>query len=894
MRSNGTHFQLDGTAVSVWGQEQRTLRLQCEGDIGSDLLPRTVRYVESLGRPFRLDLEVLSPERYVDPREMIGQAMSLRMRSRSGDERHFHGIAAQAVLAGHSGYCFRYRIRVRPPLWFLTQSTNCRTFRGLSVTGIIREVLSQHGITDCRYLTSEELYPAREFAAQYRESDFNFVSRLMERAGLYYVHQHGDTRCELVIADSIARLASDPVELRYASQIAVDDPIGRVSSLRRALRFRPGRVALSDYNYEGPEEMLVERPHGAHACESGYEVFDGEGRFQTMEEAEQAARIRLEQIRIRSETLYASTSSQMLSPADTFTLTDYPAEALNDRDMLVTGMDLRASTREYDNVMGVTEGARSIMPTRNMVPADDHGARGSGWDEADECLLRLVPCWDAAGARIEYRSQPRANRPRIRGPQTALVVGDGSPDSIDAGRSMADALGRVRVRFYWDQSPRGTPEDEGVLESAPAVRVSEAWAGKGYGTQHIPHIGQEVIVEFINGDPDRPIITGRVYNGRNRPPLDLPAQAYKTVVAEDFAGNQLIFDATPDNEHILLHCPKSNTSVSLGGKSDDGGFWGKTTGNENSFTIGNKHEVNIGNSTEISLGSAIGLAGGFQAEAFVGATVELGASYGFTASVGGTFEFSYQNAVSVARGTSYEHSSVDEVSDAEEDIVKCATMSHDLGGLRSMTLAGGGGAPGLPMSVVKLTPTKATMTVGPAADGLAPAAAASSLATKTALAGMIAGVLAGGTGILLSSAAMKWVTQPEDNPNTPETEGSYDGANWQAKALWGSAAALGAGFLASVAASMVMTRAMVTSSKSKMSREVTPGEIPKVELTPTYGKLAFGIDKKFMVTSGNASMACATNKIDVTPAGMVLQAGAAKLQLTPALLSMQAPMINCG
>jgi type VI secretion system secreted protein VgrG len=375
-----------------------------------------------------------------------------------------------------------YSATVRPWLWLLTQASNCRIFQDKTVPEIIKQVFRSHGLTDFEESLTEK-YAPREFVVQYRETDFNFVSRLMETEGIYYFFKHEATKHTLVLADSYS--AHDTVD-GYE-----DVPYIRPGSLQQALpdhldgwevaqQIEPGTVILNDFNFETPKSNLLAKRSAPNSHErADFEDYDYPGKYLKGADGETYARLRLEELNARYEQVKGTGNARGITVGSLLEPTNLPVESDN-REYLLTAARFAIEGPNYET--------------------QEHGNGG----EVFRCTFAAID------SKCPFRTGRGTPRPTVPGPQTATVVGE-------AGEEIwTDKYGRVKVQFHWDREGQ---RDE---NSSCWVRVTQMWAGSQWGAIHIPRIGQEVIVDFLEGDPDKPIITGRVYNADNMPPYPLP------------------------------------------------------------------------------------------------------------------------------------------------------------------------------------------------------------------------------------------------------------------------------------------------------------------------------------------------------------------------------------
>lgn len=488
---------------------------------GDQLLFHQMSGAEELGRLFQYVVDVVSSDEAIDPYQLLGENVTLRLDAQEDAPRYFNGYVSRMTQVGRLGGQAHYRFELRPWLWFLTRTSDCRIFQEMTVPDIILQVFRDHGFTDFESSLSET-YRTWEYCVQYRETDFNFVSRLMEQEGIYYYFKHEDGKHTLVLSDALSAHATIPgyEEIPYIppdeSEIEDRECVSDWSFTREVMS---GAYALQDYDFKLPRTNLLSAS-SAPAGHSGdaFEVYDYPGEYMAASEGEQYARLRLQEIAARHERKRAQANARGITPGALFTLADHPRDDQNAEHLIVA--------------------ASYVMHAANYESGGPSG--GPTFECSFEALVSSCP----------FRSARTTPKPAVQGPQTAVVVGK-SGEEI-----WTDEFGRVKVHFHWDRYGQA---DE---TSSCWVRVAQVWAGKGWGGMQLPRIGQEVLVEFLEGDPDRPIITGRVYNGVNTPPYELPSsQTISTVKSNSSKGgggfNELRFEDKKDEEQIFVHAQKN-------------------------------------------------------------------------------------------------------------------------------------------------------------------------------------------------------------------------------------------------------------------------------------------------------------------------------------------------
>lgn len=487
---------------------------------------------ERLGEPFRYEFHLLSEDSEIDFDSLLGTSMTMTMElgvESTPRERYFNGIITQVSHVGVVESYAHYVMIVRPRLWLMKQAADCRIFQNKTIPDIIKEVLQEGGVLIKDRLT--ENYPSVEYCVQYRESNFNFVSRLMEQEGIYYYFTHTATTHEMVLADSIS--AHQPISgtsvLPWSRAGVATWGVEHVWEFEPARAVTSGMTVLTDYDYNNPRLNLEVRTQklGSYDLEQG-EVYDYPGKYLTTAVGQSYARVRLEALQV----------AQSLSQGEG-----------NARGMAAGGLvEIAAHPRAVDNRKYLVVQSEMVIEVRKLdLDEDDDDSDGADIRRGFRSRFTVLP------SDIPFRSRPTTPRPVISGLHTATVVGS-------AGEEIwTDELGRIKVQFHWDRLGNN---DE---NSTCWMRVAQSWAGMGWGSSFIPRIGHEVVVQFLEGDPDRPLVTGSVYNADNTPPFSVPTQSgirtrtSKQGTVENF--NELRFEDEKDGEEIYFHAERDFTRI---------------------------------------------------------------------------------------------------------------------------------------------------------------------------------------------------------------------------------------------------------------------------------------------------------------------------------------------
>ncbi|VDC32775.1 type VI secretion system Vgr family protein [Pseudogemmobacter humi] len=508
---------------------------------------RRALVTEGLNRITAVSLEVLGKDRSLSLGDFVGKPMALAVAAPDGsDERRFAGLCISAEYLGTHNDHGRYLMEVRSRFWLLGRSRECRVFQGRTTPQIVQDVLTDYGLSGNLKNRLTQSYEPRDYCLQFRESDLDFLSRLMEEEGISYYFTHDGKAETMVLADEISGhdpLPGDPLEYSEAAAKS-GGSVNRVSDLRASALLTTGKVTLGDHNFEKSNPKLTAvraLPKGGHGHKD-YEAYIYPGRYRESGLGEARARVVMEAEAARHATLRGITDARHLTAGATAKIKGH-AQLAGSPEYLIT---LASHYFQADALEpGAGEGGGIELPP-------DMGQKA--------CLTKF----EVIPKAVPFRPAPETPWPEIPGVLTALVVGP-KDDEIHT-----DKYGRVRVQFFWDRLGK-SDEKAGVF-----VRVAQPWTGKNWGMQSIPRIGQEVLVGFENGDPDRPIILGMLYNANTMPPWPLPDNqtrtglrtnsskgggGYNELMFEDKKGKELVhFQAERDYEQKV----KNNATVTVG------------------------------------------------------------------------------------------------------------------------------------------------------------------------------------------------------------------------------------------------------------------------------------------------------------------------------------------
>ena len=557
---------------------------------GEDLSLTHLEGFDEISGTFAFRVGLVGPSVDVEAKALLGKPMAIEAES-GAPKRWFHGLVTEFKLVKIEDRLAHYEAELRPWLWLLGLTCDCRIFQNLSVVEIIEEIFGKYPQAKFEKRLQGS-YAPREYCVQYDESDLAFVQRLMEHEGIFYFFEYAEDGHLMVLTDAVAKLkpaegyASGPFHSEARPSRRDRDYL---SDWVATTSVRPLAYAHTDYDFEKPSLSLLAASSddplpgaftGEHYRQPGAHIELGRG--------DAVAAVRREELQAPHVRIVAAGTARGLASGCRFKLEGFPREDQNDAHIV-----LRADYRLID-------------PEHRTAAAP----------EAETYWVSLV----VAPAALPFRPPRLTPRPVMRGPQTATVVGPKGEEIF------TDQYARVKVQFHWDRLGK---RDE---NTTCFIRVSQAWAGAAWGFIQIPRIGQEVIVDFIEGDPDRPIITGRVYNAAQMPPYGLPANAtqsgwksnsslggggFNELMFEDKKGEELVnFQAEKD--HVLLvkndrsklvqHDQSdridNNAKHSVGVNLDEDVGNNKTTavGVDRTVTIGSNDTESVGKNRSLSVG----------------------------------------------------------------------------------------------------------------------------------------------------------------------------------------------------------------------------------------------------------------------------------------------------
>jgi type VI secretion system secreted protein VgrG len=506
-----------------YSQDHRLLAI--DTPLGKDvLLLQELNGYEGVSRLFSYELDLLAYDNdSISFSDIVGQKVSITLQLPDGSPRYISGFVSRFTQGETDARLFtHYRAQVVPWLWFLTRQADCRIFQNMAVPDIISKIFDPFGFKDFKP-NLKSSYPQLEYCVQYRETSFNFVSRLMEEFGIFYYFDHTTQgKHTMVLADQSSNLPAIP-----GSPISYDTEVGGladpevITNWHVGQEVKTGKYSVTDYNFTTPSTSLLSNDPTviSLSASQGLELFDYPGLHTTKDQGDTVAKVRMQEEETGSMVVSAAGNCRGMMSGFSFVLKNH--------------------YRDDQNTTYV------ITEVRHFASAGNTYVAGASPAEIYNNHLTCIP------ASVPYRHPRVTAKPFVQGPQPALVVGK-SGEEI-----WVDKYGRVIVQFYWDRL------GEKNENSSCWIRVSQPWAGGNWGAMWIPRIGQEVLVSFLEGDPDRPIITGRVYNEDQMPPYTLPDyQTRSTFMSRSSKGggssnyNELRFEDLTDQEQIFMNAEK--------------------------------------------------------------------------------------------------------------------------------------------------------------------------------------------------------------------------------------------------------------------------------------------------------------------------------------------------
>jgi type VI secretion system secreted protein VgrG len=574
--------------------------IQITTPLGPDVLvPRSFEGTEEISRLFEYRLVLASENGSIDPTAIVGKRVTVSIfQSDLQTNRYFDGFVSHFTKLPRRPphrLFYEYEIRMVPWTWFLTRTTNCRIFQEKTVPQVIEQIFQDFSFTDYQPQFTGTHNPWT-YCVQYRETAFDFISRLMEKEGIFYFFKHEDGKHTMMLGDK----SSVHQDCPYQSTMGIEPATGylrdvdTVHTWERHYQYRSGKWAQTDYNFETPTTSLLTNESTVISLDKiqSYELFDYPGVYDNKGDGESLTKLRMEEVEIAFDTARGESDCRSFAAGFKFTLKDHEQ---TDQNQPYTLLSVAHSAGQGSLYGG-------------------EGNEKASYQNSFECFP----------SSVEFRAQRQTPRPIVHGSQTAVVVGPSGEEIY------TDNYGRVKVQFFWD---RLGVKDE---NSSCWIRVSQPWAGKNWGAVWIPRIGQEVVVDFLEGDPDRPLIVGRVYNEQQTVPYALPAnstqsgfksRSSKSGGSSDF--NELRFEDKTGSEEIHIQAQKdmtilikhdetttiNNDRTETVSQNETGNIGQKrdwTIGTQDKLTVGEKQAISVGQEIDIQAGMKISIQAGAQ------------------------------------------------------------------------------------------------------------------------------------------------------------------------------------------------------------------------------------------------------------------------------------------
>jgi type VI secretion system secreted protein VgrG len=483
---------------------------------------------EAISRSFSFHLDLASEKDSISFKNIIGQNVTITVMLHDNSPRYFNGFVSRVAQSGSDERFTHYQMEVVPWLWFLTRIADCRIFQEKKIPDILEEVFKSRGFKDYK-LSLTASYDQREYCVQYRETDFNFVSRLMEQYGIFYFFEHQNGKHTMVLGDSGSVHQPCPKQATAHYLITPGDMSqDTITGWQMEQELRTGKYSHTDYNFETPSSNLMadEPTDVSVGPNSKFEIYDYPGEYINRSQGKTLSRVRMQEEEATHLVASGSSDCRAFTSGYKFTLADHYRKDVNDSYVLTEVQHVASVGSSYS--MG------------------DAGT-GEHYSNHFTCIPASVP----------FRPARITPKPFVQGPQTAVVFGKKGEEI------WVDKYGRVKVRFHWDREEKRNEQPIPPEERSCWIRVSQPWAGKNWGSMWIPRMGQEVVVDFLEGDPDRPLITGRVYNAEETVPYTLPdhqtVSTFKSRSSKNGGSdnyNEIRFEDKKGSEQIFINAEK--------------------------------------------------------------------------------------------------------------------------------------------------------------------------------------------------------------------------------------------------------------------------------------------------------------------------------------------------
>ena len=505
---------------------QETRLLSITTPLGEDKLLLTgIRGTEQLSRLFRYELDMIGDDLSVTAADIVGKNVTFSIELTDGSKRHFNGFVSEFVVGDFEDGRQNYSAEVVPWLWFLAQTADCRIFQHMTVPQIIEKIFQDLGFSDFETSEIKGEHKQWEYCVQYRETDFNFVSRLMEQEGIFYYFRHEDGKHMLVLADSVAAYKDcEENDVDFPTDVGGQAIADHITDWEHRYEFRTGKWAQTDYNFKTPSTSLMTNSNSVVSLEgnSKYEIYDYPGEYQEKSDGQTEVDLRMEEEEVEHDVVAAASQCKTFTPGGKFKIGKHPSPGEKGKSYVITSIN--------------------HMATEPL--AYESGRSGTSLVEDYSNTFRCLP------DSVVFRPARIVPKPLVSGVQTAVVVAPNGEEIY------CDKYGRIKVQFHWDREGK---KDE---NSSCWIRVANNIAGRKWGFLSIPRIGQEVVIDFLEGDPDRPLVVGSVYNAEQMPHYELPANQTRSFIKTNSSKggdgfNEIMFEDKKDNEMIFMHAQRN-------------------------------------------------------------------------------------------------------------------------------------------------------------------------------------------------------------------------------------------------------------------------------------------------------------------------------------------------
>lgn len=555
--------------MPTFSQEHRTIGI--ETPLGTDkLVLISFTGEEQISSLFRFELRLLSQEERIAPLDIVGKAIDFYVRFPDDEKRYFNGVVNRFTYAGQDDRTHYYSAEIVPWMWFLTKGSDCRvheTQKSKNAKDIIDGLLSELGFTDYEWDVKRNP-EVREYCVQFRETHYEFITRLLAEEGIYYYFRHEQGCHKLVFTDHAnGGYDCKDASVQLLSNLSQPEVTDNLTDWHHQYEFTSGKYSLTDYNFETPSTSLLLNKNSLISLKdnSKLEFYDFPGFFGQKGLGEALTKLRMEEEEAGYDTVRGGSECRSFSPGGRF------------------------KVEEHHNP-GEKGGKWMLTSVRHTAALGGNYLTGAS--HSDEIYRNEFTCMPA---EVTYRP-PFISRTGVDGLQSAVVVGPAGEEIY------TDKYGRIKVQFPWDR--RGKKDDN----SSFWIRVSQVHAGQGWGMMDLPRIGEEVLISFLDGNPDRPIVIGRVYNADNAVPFALPGEKTRrgnsTKTHKGAGYNEMSMDDTVGKEQLRVNAQYDmNSNVNHDQTLDVGNNQTQTVGVDRSRTVGSNETISVGSNRSMTVGS---------------------------------------------------------------------------------------------------------------------------------------------------------------------------------------------------------------------------------------------------------------------------------------------------